>query len=127
MYIHRRVPRSQAWPYDESTAAGRTNRQLVQSGDPDRRTLIERVAAGGFPEAVQRSPARRGAWMDAYVTTVMQSVIRDMAAIERIAEIPRLLRLCAACTAGELNVSRLASDFGVPTVVLHANPDFSTA
>lgn len=48
------------------------------------------------------------------MTTVTQTVIRDLAAIERLAELPRLVRLCAACTATELNVSALASDFGVP-------------
>lgn len=74
----------------------------------------ERFVAGGFPEALRRSPARRREWLDAYVTTVTQSVIRDLAAIERLAELPRLLRLCAARTATELNVSALASDFGVP-------------
>lgn len=48
------------------------------------------------------------------MTVATQSVIRELAAIERLAEIPRLLRLCAARTATELNVSAIASDFGIP-------------
>lgn len=120
-----RVETLELGPLSQGEIGGRADRfvnrlfdaphDLVRGGDLDRGALIERVAAGGFPEALRRSPARRSAWMDAYVTTVTQSVIRDMAAIERIAELPRLLRLCAARTAGELNLSRLASDFGVPT------------
>jgi len=58
--------------------------------------MIDRVLTGGFPEAVGRRPARRPAWFQAYVTTVTQNVVRDLAAIERLAELPRLLRLCAA-------------------------------
>lgn len=119
-----RVEALELAPLSQGELAGRTDRfvdrlfdapqDLLRNGDSDRRALLERVVAGGFPEAVPRPPARRSAWMDAYVTTVTQSVIRDLASIERIAELPRLLRLCAARTAGELNLSRLANDFGVP-------------
>jgi predicted AAA+ superfamily ATPase len=41
-------------------------------------------------------------------------VIRDISAIERLAEIPKLLRLCAARTGNELNVSTIANELGVP-------------
>ncbi len=32
--------------------------------------LIERALRGGFPEAVKRQPARRGAWFGSYVRTL---------------------------------------------------------
>jgi predicted AAA+ superfamily ATPase len=40
--------------------------------------------------------------------------VADLAHIERASELPRLVRLCAARTATELNVTNLASEFGVP-------------
>jgi hypothetical protein len=87
---------------------------LVRAGELGRSEIFDRMVAGGFPEAVERAPPRRGRWFDAYVTTATQSVIRELADIERLAEVPRLLRLCAARTATELNVSAVASDLGVP-------------
>ncbi|HSW29243.1 MAG TPA: ATP-binding protein [Longimicrobiales bacterium] len=119
-----RVETLELWPFSQGEIGGRADRfvdrifdaprDLLRNGEMDRRAIIERVVAGGFPEALRRAPARRRDWLDGYVTTVTQSVIRDLAAIERLAELPRLVRLCAARTATELNVSALASDFGVP-------------
>ncbi len=119
-----RVEILELWPFSQGEIDGRADRfvdrlfdaprDLLRSGTLARGALIERIVAGGFPEALRRAPARRRDWLDGYVTTVTQSVIRDLAAIERLAELPRLVRLCAARTATELNVSALASDFGVP-------------
>jgi len=44
----------------------------------------------------------------------VQSVVAELAALERLADIPRLLQLCAARTGTELNVSAVASDLGIP-------------
>lgn len=119
-----RVQTLELWPFSQGELAGAPDhfvdrlfdapRKLVRHGELDRRQLIERILRGGFPEAVRRAPARRRAWFDDYATTVTQSVIRGLAAVERLAELPRLLRLCAARTGTELNVSAVANDFGVP-------------
>jgi uncharacterized protein len=119
-----RVELLELWPFSQGELKHRADRfvdrlfdeprELVRSGEIERRELIDRVLTGGFPEAVRRRPARRRAWFDDYATTAVQSVIRELAAIERYSELPRLLRLCAARTATELNVSAVASDFGVP-------------
>lgn len=119
-----RVETLELWPFSQGEMTRRHEgfidhlfdapRDLVRAGDLTRRELIERIVAGGFPEVVKRAPARRRQWFDSYVTTVTQSVIRELAEIERIAELPRLLGLCAARTATELNVSAVANDFGMP-------------
>lgn len=88
---------------------------LLHNNDIERSGLIDRVLSGGFPEAVRRSPGRRSRWFDSYVTTINQTTIREIAAIERLAEMPRLLRLCAARTATELNITSIASDLGLPS------------
>ena len=55
------------------------------------------------------------------MTTATQNVIRDLAAIERLAELPRPLRLCAARTATELNGTDVAWVFGVPNRTTHGH------
>lgn len=87
---------------------------LVRPGSLALPDLVRRVLTGGFPEAVRRSGSRRRAWFESFVTTVAQSSIAEMSRIDGLGEIPRLLRLCAARTATELNVSAVASEIGLP-------------
>ena len=49
-------------------------------------------------------------WFTAYTATALQRAIAQLADIERAAEIPRILALCAARTATELNVTNLAGE-----------------
>jgi len=119
-----RVETLELWPFSQGELAGNADsfvdvafedpRRLFRSRGIPREQLVGRVLAGGFPEAIHRSRARRRSWFDSYATTVSQSVIRELASIERLAEIPRMLRLCAARTATELNLSGVASELGIP-------------
>lgn len=95
-------------------------KSLLRSGAQSRAALVECVCAGGFPEAVARtkSAARRGRWFQSYVDTSVMKVVKELADIERLAELPKLLKLCAARTATELNVASIASDFGIPARTL---------
>lgn len=79
-----------------------------------RDALVQRILRGGFPEAINRQPARRGAWFDSYIRTLTERVASDLAHLERLAEMPQLLRLCAARTGHELNVASIASELGIP-------------
>jgi uncharacterized protein len=76
--------------------------------------ILERVLAGGFPEAVTRTSRRRDAWFEAYVTTLTEKLVQQLSGIERVAEIPRLIRLCAARAGDELNVTNIANELGLP-------------
>jgi predicted AAA+ superfamily ATPase len=80
--------------------------------------LAELVVAGGFPAALTRQPARRKAWYQAYVQTLVQRDVRDLARIAALDVVPRLLELAAGQTARLFNVSELAGPFGLsrPTV-----------
>lgn len=84
------------------------------SGEFSRREYAERLARGGFPEAVVRDGRRRARWFDNYVATLTEKVIRQVSAIERSSEIPRVIRLCAARSGEELNVTSLANELGIP-------------
>ena len=66
--------------------------------------LLETVLAGGYPLAVARqSAARRDAWFQPYVMTMIQRDIRDLANIADVTAVPRLLSVVAARAGGLLN------------------------
>lgn len=81
--------------------------------------LLARACRGGFPDAVTRTrPARRAAWFDTYVTTVLQRDVRDISNIEDLTVMPRLLRLLASRLGGLLNYADLGRTLGVPQTTL---------
>lgn len=80
---------------------------------------IDRALAGGFPEVLSRDDrARRDAWFGAYVSTIIQRDIRDIANIEGATAIPRLLALLGTRAAATLNVAELSRTLGVPHTTL---------
>ena len=83
-------------------------------------SLFERVARGGFPEAVTRpTAARRRAWFEAYLTTLAQRDVRDLANIEGLLELPQLIRLLAARAATLLNSAELSRASGLSRSTLN--------
>lgn len=87
-------------------------------GEP-RADLIGRALAGGFPEAVaRRDPSRRSAWFRSYVTTMLERDVRNLAEIEGLADLPRLLSLVAARSATLLNVAELSRSAALPQTTL---------
>lgn len=75
--------------------------------------VLERVMAGGFIPALERTDRRRTAWYDSYVQGVIDREVRSVTDATYLRELPRLLRLCAARTSGELNIADLARDIGL--------------
>lgn len=84
-------------------------------GEPlDRGEILSRALIGGYPEVVRRrQAARRRRWFASYLTTVLQREVRDLADVEGLSELPRLLALVAARTGGIQNVSELARSTGM--------------
>lgn len=82
-------------------------------------TLTDRIVRGGYPEPLSRSaPERRAAWYSSYLTTILQRDIRDLANIEGLSELPRLLALLASRASGLLNVSDLSRSLSIPMSTL---------
>jgi hypothetical protein len=80
--------------------------------------LAELVLAGGYPEALRREDGRRRVWHEDYLDLVLDRDARDVAAIEQMRALPRLMRMLAE-QVGQLVVYQpLASALGlsVPTV-----------
>lgn len=81
--------------------------------------LAERIVAGGYPAALARAAGRRRReWYRAYLETLVQRDVRELARIASLDVLPRLLQLAAGQTARLLNVSELAAPFQLsrPTI-----------
>ena len=78
------------------------------------RDLIERVLAGGYPEMRQRADhPRRQAWARAYITTLVERDVRDIAQIGQTAQIPRLLAVMAELSGQLRNLSQIGGQLGL--------------
>jgi len=78
-----------------------------------------RIRRGGYPEALaRRTTDRRDAWFGAYVTTLLQRDIRDLASIEGLADLPRLLGLVAANAGNLVSFAELSRDAGIAQTTL---------
>ncbi|MCX6932750.1 MAG: ATP-binding protein [Verrucomicrobia bacterium] len=78
--------------------------------------LVATVLAGGYPEALRRAtPARRQQWHLDYVRAIVQRDVRDLAQIDRLGQMPRLLRMLAHHSGQLINYSSL----GAPLALTH--------
>lgn len=95
--------------------ADKLSLQSVVSEQP----IIKRVCNGGFPEVLERkSLSRKHAWFDSYLETITQRDIRDLANIERLSEIPRLLALLASRAGQLINYADLSRSLQIPQATL---------
>jgi predicted AAA+ superfamily ATPase len=81
--------------------------------------LLRRITAGGYPPALERAEGRRLAnWYRDYINTLIQRDVRQIARINSLDALPRLLKLAASHTAQLFNLSDLASSFQLsrPTI-----------
>lgn len=116
------------WPFSQAEiegVAGETVELLLERSarPPDapptpRTELIERVVRGGFPEAVARPADRRDEWLAAYLTAIVQRDLRDLANIERLAEVPAVLASLASRVRAPLNKTDVSSSVGIPRTSL---------
>jgi predicted AAA+ superfamily ATPase len=82
-------------------------------------TVIERALRGGYPEAASRgSEPRRRAWFGSYITTILQRDVRDIANIDGLTAMPRLLSMLATRSPSLLNYSELSRTTGLPQSTL---------
>jgi predicted AAA+ superfamily ATPase len=118
------------WPLSGAERAGQPHLNLAdvlfsapwsafQVPPCDRDALIATLLQGGYPEAVARShPKRRGAWFDAYLDTLMQRDVRELAQLEQLTALPHLLQLLATRSATLLNLAELARASGLSQTTL---------
>lgn len=112
------------WPFSQAEIEGVDSQVVEWMLEPgarpapapavSRSNLAERIARGGFPEAVERGAGRRKDWLEAYLSAIVQRDLRDLANIERLAEVPAILASLASRVRAPLNKSEVGSSVGIP-------------
>lgn len=81
--------------------------------------LINKVLSGGFPEMLTRQDRKRQkAWFNSYITTILQRDVRDIANIEKLNDLPKLLRLFASRAGTLLNYAEFSRSSAIPQTTL---------
>lgn len=116
------------WPFSQGEinsgpdlfvdAAFRHGASLEHSSRLRKRDYLERAVAGGFPEAVHRTPRRRAAFFASYLSTLIERDVLEVSSIERQADMVRLLALLAGRMSGLLVPGTLAGQAGIPRTTL---------
>ena len=117
------------WPFSQGELAGiregfidaAFDRKPLRMSDSRRRRfkLADLLLTGGYPPALARaSNDRRRAWFGSYVTTILERDVRDLANVESLAMLPRLLSIVAARTGGLLNFADLSRGASIPQSTL---------
>ena len=76
--------------------------------------MIQQVLTGGYPEMLQRAtPARKQAWARAYMTTLLERDIQDIAQIDQLSQIPQLLSIAAELSGQLVNLSQVGGQIGM--------------
>lgn len=77
------------------------------------------ILTGGYPEVVAREQfERKTAWFRSYLSTIIQRDIRDLANIDKLTEIPGLIKLLASRCSSLLNFSELSRSAGIAMTTL---------
>lgn len=116
------------WPFSQGEMGGGPDRfidaafrygaDIQHSSQLRRRDYLDRIAAGGFPEAVRRAPRRRAAFYDSYVSTLIERDVLEIASIERRGDLLKLLALLAGRAGSLLVPATLAGASGIPRTTL---------
>lgn len=81
--------------------------------------LVSKILSGGFPEMqTRKNRERQKAWFRSYITTILQRDVRDIANIEKLGDLPRLLSLFASRAGTLLNFAELSRSSSIPQTTL---------
>lgn len=91
---------------------------LVHTSSFDRASLIRAALQGGYPSVFRRPEERRRDWFTAYLSTIVQRDVRDLADVHDLSAFPRVLSLLATRASNLLNMSDLSRASGIPLSTL---------
>jgi len=84
-----------------------------------REAVVKQALTGGYPPIYSRSGIRQiNSWFSAYVSTLLQRDVRDIANLEHLTMLPRLLTLLAARSMALVNYSELSRSMAMPQSTL---------
>jgi len=76
--------------------------------------LIEAVLSGGYPQALERkSWVRKQTWYHSYVDAIVQRDVRDVAQIEQLSLMPKLLAVLAEHSGQLINYTSIGNTLGL--------------
>ncbi len=87
-----------------------------QSTTPDKFDCISHALIGGYPEMLVREDAhRRSAWARAYIKSIMERDVKDIAAIDKLVEMPHLLDVLAQHSGKLTNFTQIGGQLNLDT------------
>lgn len=118
-----RVDYMTLWPLSQGEVAKRAPSFLekafsgedvtVEDAPVGRGEYAERVVAGGFPEALEASTARRRRFFASYVDSLLGREVEELGSVRDPAASSRVLRLAAARSAALTNLSAIGGELGI--------------
>lgn len=124
-----RMETVELWPFSQGEIDGtpdgfvnaifQQGLQLSHSSEVTRAEYTERIVRGGMPEAVAREDVRRrGQFFDSYVGNLVEREVKQLAEIERVSEMTKLVGLLAARSGQILTAGGLESALNLtrPTI-----------
>lgn len=81
--------------------------------------LYQAVLVGGYPQVQHTSEEDCAAWMHAYMNLILQRDIKDLAQIEKLTELPSLLRILSVRAANLLNVAEISRECKMVATTVH--------
>ncbi len=100
---------------DEKAVIGELEWRAESSGRLDWRAAVQ---TGGFPRAVAAAPEQRLRILDDYVAIFSGRDIREVIEVDSAPRLEAFVRVTAARTGQELNVSGLSRDLGIPVTTV---------
>lgn len=86
---------------------------LTHASTLRRRDYLDRIVRGGYPEVLQRTPRRRAAFFESYLTTLIERDVTALSLIERRGELRRMLALLAGRSGSLLVPNAVATQLGM--------------
>lgn len=86
-----------------------------------RSAYAEIVAAGGYPDARERSDVRRARFFSSYLDTVIERDLSSLAQVHDQANVRQLMLALAALSSSLLNIDGLARNLGLPASTVRAH------
>lgn len=92
--------------------------RTTSPGPLSRKDALRMLCAGGYPSVLRLSGPARRRWYQSYVQMITQRDVRTFSRIQDAEALSRLLRLLAARTSQELNLSEVSKELGIPRTTL---------
>ena len=84
-----------------------------------KKDLYKKIIRGGYPSVQHLDEEDCAAWMRSYINLLLQKDIKDLAQIEKLTEMPNLLRILASRASNLLNVAEVSRESKLAIKTVH--------